>query len=286
MHPSRHLDTRFPAESSRDPQESDITANHRPASASPWPLRVTDPGGGLAAVEDLVRRCAPRRVVDIATGLGSVLNWLLGACPSCGHLMGIDVALAALKSARTALTDGRVRLLAMDGAHLAMRDASVDMVTLAYSLHHLPDVAGTLREAVRVLMPGGRLLIMEMHHDDALPSQVLHTDMHGWWADVDTAAGISHRKVYARDQILHFMAPLAMEEITVIEDPGDESQARDEEVLQVYRKRFDTYADKARGQVQYESLVARGQELKARMLQTGCSLPRAVIVTARKPREG
>ncbi|MCU0612895.1 MAG: methyltransferase domain-containing protein [Candidatus Eisenbacteria bacterium] len=224
--------------------------------------------------------------MDIATGLGNVLHWVLGACPSCGHLIGIDVALAALRSARTALTDRRVRLLAMDGAHLAMRDASVDMVTLAYSLHHLPDVAGTLREAGRVLMPGGRLLIVEMHRDEALPSQALHNDMHGWWAAVDTAVGVSHRRIYTRGQILQFIAPLAMEEITVIEDPGDESQARDEEVLQVYRKRFDTYADKARGQVQYESLVARGQELKARMLQTGCSLPRAVIVTARKPREG
>jgi len=249
-----------------------------------WPVHLSEPGAGTAGVEALIRQYTPRRILDMATGRGSVLQWLREVHPSCPCLIGIDVAAAPLKAARTTLADARVALLVMDGAHAGLRHSSVDMVSIAHSLHHLPDVAGALHEAKRVLVPGGWLVVAEMHCDEASPPQAVHVDMHGWWAAVDTATGISHRRIYHRDDILNLVAALGMDEVTVVEDPGDMTHARDPELLGAYRERFDTYAERARHCDGYAALVARGQELKARMLEIGCVPPRTVIVTARKPR--
>lgn len=49
-----------------------------------------------------------------------------------------------------------------DAAHLPFDAASVDAVLIADALHHVGDPTGALREAARVLRPGGVLVIREI----------------------------------------------------------------------------------------------------------------------------
>jgi len=51
---------------------------------------------------------------------------------------------------------------------LPLRDASVDLALLSQALHHAESPAAALAEAVRIVRPGGRVLVLELrHHDQA-----------------------------------------------------------------------------------------------------------------------
>ena len=49
---------------------------------------------------------------------------------------------------------------------LPLDDCTLDAAVLCLALHHLAEPAGALREAARVLVPGGRLLVVDMLEHD------------------------------------------------------------------------------------------------------------------------
>jgi SAM-dependent methyltransferase len=51
---------------------------------------------------------------------------------------------------------------------LPMRDGSVDVALLSQALHHAADPARALAEAARIVVPGGRVLVLDLReHDQA-----------------------------------------------------------------------------------------------------------------------
>ena len=51
---------------------------------------------------------------------------------------------------------------------LPIRDASVDVALLSQALHHAADPARAVPEAARILVPGGRVLVLDLReHDEA-----------------------------------------------------------------------------------------------------------------------
>ena len=79
--------------------------------------------------------------------------------------MGIDLSEGMLDRARTRLRSlglvDRVELRVGDVQHLDLPDDSVDSVLATYALCTVADPAAAVREAFRVLLPGGRLLLVE-----------------------------------------------------------------------------------------------------------------------------
>jgi ubiquinone/menaquinone biosynthesis C-methylase UbiE len=65
-----------------------------------------------------------------------------------------------------------------DGLSLPLPDESLDAVFANMYLHHCPDPAEAIQEMVRVLRPGGRLVITDM---DAHPYEWLKTEMADVW---------------------------------------------------------------------------------------------------------
>jgi len=53
--------------------------------------------------------------------------------------------------------------VAMDATRLPLSDGSIDVVILSNALHHVPSPAQCLREAARVLKPGGVILLNEAY---------------------------------------------------------------------------------------------------------------------------
>lgn len=118
--------------------------------------------GGLAVVDVLAERAAVgpgRRVADFCAGLGGPARYLAhryGATVTCIEINPDRAPAAAELTRRVGLAD-RVRVVRGDVMRVPFADASMDAVISQEALLHVPDKAAVLREAFRILVPGGRL---------------------------------------------------------------------------------------------------------------------------------
>jgi ubiquinone/menaquinone biosynthesis C-methylase UbiE len=92
-----------------------------------------------------------RRVLDVGTGVGSLLPYL-EATFAGSFVTGVDRSRGML-----ALAPAGPARAVMDAGDLAVASESVDLVLLAFLLFHLPRPGHALSEARRVLRPGGAL---------------------------------------------------------------------------------------------------------------------------------
>jgi SAM-dependent methyltransferase len=106
-----------------------------------------------------------RRVLDVGSGVGHWGRTLLPHLHASAEVVGVDrepqwVRLASQAAASRGL-GGRLSYTVGDAHGLPFGDGSFDLVTCQTVLLHLADVPRALREMVRVLAPGGRLLVAE-----------------------------------------------------------------------------------------------------------------------------
>ena len=109
------------------------------------------------------------RVIDLGTGPGDN-PILLAQASSKVEVLGVDAAEAMLAIARTktmaaGLTE-RVTFEQAEVKALPYQDGSFDGVFSNTILHHIPEPVLFLREAWRVLRPGGILLIRDLFRPD------------------------------------------------------------------------------------------------------------------------
>lgn len=132
-------------------------AYHCRADAAHFSWQTTGPY--FAATEAaLLRRIAVgpgARLLEIGAGEGGNLYHLRGRGAFC---LGVDFSLQKAAFARRATL---APFITADAGALPLADASFDVVLIRDLLHHLPDRLAALREAHRVLRPGGRLFLIE-----------------------------------------------------------------------------------------------------------------------------
>jgi SAM-dependent methyltransferase len=122
-------------------------------------------GGGLFATDEpIVAECLSGRVpgvaLDAACGTGRFAKFLA----QCGHrVIGIDSSPDMLAYARRRVPDGEFGVGDLD--RLPLPDESVDVIVCALALVHVPRLEPVLAEFVRVLRPGGDLVISDVHHE-------------------------------------------------------------------------------------------------------------------------
>ncbi len=103
------------------------------------------------------------RVLEIGVGIGAdYLEWLKAGAQATG----VDLSPVSLEKARRRceLAGYQPDLQLADAEHLPFSDNTFDVVYSYGVMHHSPDTAQCLREALRVLKLGGQARIMLYHH--------------------------------------------------------------------------------------------------------------------------
>jgi len=115
-------------------------------------------------------------VADIGSGTGFVAA---GLAPLVRRVYVVDGSKAMLEVAQKNLGEfSNVEYHEADGASLPFPEESLDAVFANMYLHHTPDPLAAIREMVRVLRPGGRLVITDM---DEHPYTWLKQEMADAW---------------------------------------------------------------------------------------------------------
>jgi ubiquinone/menaquinone biosynthesis C-methylase UbiE len=102
--------------------------------------------------------------LQVACVYGNLTPRLCGRLADDAQLGVVDILPVQLDNLRRKLRpDERVKLKRGDATALGTADASQDQVLLFFLLHEMPEAVrrATLREAMRVLKPGGKLVIVD-----------------------------------------------------------------------------------------------------------------------------
>lgn len=116
------------------------------------------------------------RLVDLGSGTGRMLT-LLG--PRAEQALGLDLSHQMLNIARRNVAEAgleQVELRHGDIFDTRLEDGAADLVVVHQVLHYLGDPAAAVREAGRIVAPGGRLILVDFapHALEALREQHQH----------------------------------------------------------------------------------------------------------------
>ncbi|MBT4212300.1 MAG: bifunctional demethylmenaquinone methyltransferase/2-methoxy-6-polyprenyl-1,4-benzoquinol methylase UbiE [Porticoccaceae bacterium] len=105
------------------------------------------------------------KVLDIAGGTGDLAAKFSRIVGKDGYVVLADINESMLKVGRDRLMDlgvvDNVKFSQSDAQHLPFPDNTFDVITIAFGLRNVTDKELALKSMLRVLKPGGRLLVLE-----------------------------------------------------------------------------------------------------------------------------
>ena len=229
--------------------------------------------------KDLTGHISGGKVLDVATGSGGFIHFLVEGLKDYEKIIGIDTKEGIEEVFDEQFGDKPICYKKMDAAKMEFADESFDTVCISNSLHHMPDLPGTLREMLRVLKPGGHLILLEMYCDNQTETQMTHVQLHHWWGAVDRSQSISHNETFRREEIVETVAGLGLGEMRVHALSELSENPHDPAILAEINPVIDRYIQRAEG---HPELQERGEELRQRLEQVGFDGADSLLVIGRK----
>ena len=107
---------------------------------------------------------APQKILDVATGTAD-LALMADKILNPAAIIGIDISPQMLEVGKNKIVKAqksdRILLESGDAEAINHPDESFDLVMVAYGIRNFQDLSAGLKEMLRVLRPGGKLLMLE-----------------------------------------------------------------------------------------------------------------------------
>ncbi len=148
-------------------------------------------------------------VLDIACGTGLNFPHLRELAGEGGYVLGIDLTPAMLDVARTRIARHgwmNVEVREADAAQLPLSEASFDKAICAFALNIIPDYVRAIEEAARVLVPGGRLAVLDVKLVDRRLPRWLHWMPHICAVDFGHQTLDELRRVFGSVEVRRYLA--------------------------------------------------------------------------------
>lgn len=135
-------------------------------------------------------------ILEIGAGTGGATKRILGRIPyAFDHYTFTDVSSGFFEAAEsifpTHVDSGRLTFRTLDierdpVAEQGFEEHSYDIVLASFVLHATADLENTLRNARRLLKPGGYLVLLEMTSNDTMRLSLTMGGLEGWWLGAET----------------------------------------------------------------------------------------------------
>jgi ubiquinone/menaquinone biosynthesis C-methylase UbiE len=152
-----------------------------------------------ALAEMLLKLLPPMRIVDIGAGEGT-LSLLLAQ--GAEHVVAVDNSEQMVAYGRETVAKAGVKNLEYrlgDLEELPLEDGSVDLALFSQSLHHAIHPQNALKEAYRVLRPGGKLMVLDLNRHNFEEARELYADLWLGFSQVELADMIKKARFRAPD---------------------------------------------------------------------------------------
>jgi demethylmenaquinone methyltransferase / 2-methoxy-6-polyprenyl-1,4-benzoquinol methylase len=155
--------------------------------------------------------------LDVCCGTGDLAIELAARVGPQGTVVGCDFSEPMLELARRKAVErklGQLRFEWADALELPYPDASFDAVTVGFGVRNLVDLERGLEQLVRVLRPGGRLVILEITQPRRPPLSTFYS----LWFDrlvpiLGTLAGDRDAYAYLPESVKRFPSPQRLAEL-------------------------------------------------------------------------
>ncbi len=124
-----------------------------------------------------LRQLKPRLILDVATGTGDFAVQALSLGPD--KVIGVDISEGMLAVGRKKIEarklTGKVELHRGDSENLQFEENKFDAVTVAFGVRNFENLEKGLAEILRVLRPGGVLVVLEFSRPRKFPVRQLYS---------------------------------------------------------------------------------------------------------------
>ena len=106
-------------------------------------------------------------LIDVASGTGDIAKLFLKKSGNTGRVVCVEPNIHMLEQGKKRLRNFNVtKWVNANAENIPLKDNSFDFYTISYGIRNVLDINKSLKEALRVLKPGGRIMCLEFSKID------------------------------------------------------------------------------------------------------------------------